>query len=123
MSLGGLKLHVHGALVTALIKSDGREFALQDLPWDAAQKIGLAFLQASKEAEAYAKANQIIADQAILYRSGAPFALTDSPVMQHEAKKEAVTNRELRRSNLALPAGGIPTNESVGVPTVTLAKP
>jgi hypothetical protein len=123
MSLGGLKLRVHGPCVTALIKVDGREFALQDLPWDAAAKIGEAFTTAAKEAEEYAKANNIIQDQAILYRSGAPFALTNNPKMQHEAKKEAVTSRVLRRSNLRMRAGGIPSQESVGRPMVTQSPP
>ncbi len=120
MSLGGLKLRVHGACVTALITSDGREFALQDLPWEAAVKIGQAFLQAGKEAEEYAKANEIIQDQAILFRSGAPFALSDNEKIRDEAKKEAVHNRELRRSNLVL-SGDIASQEHVGRPSVSHA--
>lgn len=123
MALGGLKIRVHGAEVTALFTGDAKEFALQDLPWEAAEKIGLAFLQAAKEAEEYAKANAIIQDQAIMFRSGAPFALTDNPVMQHEAKKEAVTSRVLRRSNLRMRAGGIPSQEHVGRPVVTQSPP
>ena len=124
MGLGGLKMRVDGALVTALFKQDGKEFALQDLPYDACLKIAQAFYQAGKEAEEYAKANEIVLDQAILFRSGAPFAITDNPQIREEAKKEAVHNRELRRSNLALvetPPGGIESRESVGRPVVSHA--
>lgn len=122
MSLGGLKLRVHGPMVTALFTVNGQEFALQDLPWDAAKKISEAFGSAAKEAEEYAKANEIIMDQAILFRSGAPIALTNHPKMREEALKEAVWDRDLRRSNLQL-SGNIESHESVGRPTVTQSPP
>lgn len=115
--IGSCRIAQNGPLVILYINGKAHE-----MTWEAAQIIAQGLYEKAKAAEEYAKAEDIIFDQAIMYRSGAPFALSDNAKIQDEAKKEAVYNRELRRSNLKLaeqPAGGIPSQEQVGVPTVS----
>jgi hypothetical protein len=119
MARGDFKCSQNGSEVSFYIRQGEKEFAMNDLPWEAAQMIGRALLEKGLLAEQHAKANEIIQDQAIMFRSGAPFALSDDPKILEEAKKEAVWNRDLRRSNLRLADAGIPSSEQVGVPTVT----
>lgn len=121
MSIGRCRISQNGPTVILYLGERAVE-----LPWEAAQLIGQGLLEKAKLAEEHAKANEIIIDQAIMYRSGAPFALSSNPRILDEAKKEAVYNRDLRRSNLALvesPPGGIDSRETVGVPTVSHAQP
>jgi hypothetical protein len=90
-----------------------------ELPWEAALALADGIRAKGKLAEEYAKANQIISDQAILMRAGAPFALTNNPDILSEARKTAETDRNLRRY---IPAS-IPSGERFGVPTVILGPP
>ncbi len=85
------------------------------MPPEAARMLGRALLAAAAKAEEYAKANSVILDSAILLRSGAPFGITSNPRILDEARKEAQSNRMLRRY---MP-GGIKSKEQFGSPTVT----
>lgn len=117
--LGSCKIAQSGPMVILYI--DGRA---TELPWEAAKIIANGLMEKALMAEEYAKAEEIIFDQAIMYRSGAPFALSDNPKIKDEAKKEALYNRELRTSNLKLvetAPGGIESRETVGVPAVSHA--
>lgn len=84
------------------------------LPPEAAREIARALLAKAVEAEEYARANQLILDAALLFRAGARFGLTSNPRILTEARKEAQSNRDLRRY---LP-GGIRSQEQIGRPTV-----
>jgi hypothetical protein len=87
---------------------------IADMPYQTALELSRALHVKGKDAEAHAKAEQIIGDQALLIRSGAPFGLTRHPAMLHEAIKEAQSNRALRRY---LPSG-IRSLAIVGSPTI-----
>lgn len=78
-----------------LVIQDGR--AILDLPWNAAQMIARALLIKANEAEALANAEQAIFDQALLYRTGAPFAFSTDKRITDSAVKEAGWNDKLRR--------------------------
>ena len=69
----------------------------------------------AKQAEEFANAESIIADAAILHRSGAPFGLTSNPKMQAEAKKAAQWDTNLRRY---MPTPSMPSKEVFGTPTI-----
>lgn len=97
--------------------------ALMDLTWDAAKQLSRAILIKALLAEEEAKAWDIIADQAILTRTGAPFGLTSNPAMLHEAGKEAAWNRDLRRYIRGKHAGGIESQATVGTPAIIRMNP
>lgn len=78
-----------------LVIADGR--AVLDLPWEGATAVAKALYRQSKKAEELAKAGQIVMDEAILLRSGAPVSLTNQPDIRKEAAKEAAWNSQLRR--------------------------
>jgi hypothetical protein len=115
MSLSRVAVRAEGDRV--LVIKDGR--AVFEMPWQAALDLAQALAAKGKQAEEFAKANTIIADQALLARLGARFGLTSNPVMQHEAMKKAAWDRTLRR---ALP-GGLPSQEVVGVPALRVLPP
>ena len=70
---------------------------VMDLPWDKALDIGRAIQAQARKAEEMAKADVIIADEAILMRAGAPFRLTTREDLRHEAGKVAAWDSSLRR--------------------------
>lgn len=78
-----------------LVIADGR--AVLDLPWEGGLAVAKALYRQSRKAEELAKAGQIVMDEAILLRSGAPVSLTANPDIRAEAKKEAAWNSRLRR--------------------------
>lgn len=96
---------------------DGR--AVLDLPWQAAQGMAKAIMAKAKEAEELASAESIAMDSAILLRAGVPLGLTSHPKILDLARKEAVSNRRLRR---AMP-GGIKSKTQYGRPAVEVKKP
>lgn len=100
-----------------LLVSDGR--AVLNVPWEAALGIGKAMVAAARKAEETAKAAEIIMDQAILTRAGAPIGLSNNPAIQKEAGKEAAWNRDLRRY---MP-GGVKSEEVFGTPTLKKEPP
>jgi hypothetical protein len=79
-----------------------------------ARMLADALYRMSLLAEEHAKAEAIALDTAILYRSGAPFGLSNHPAIVDEAKKEAAWNTELRR---CMP-GGVKSEEAFGTPDV-----
>ena len=90
-----------------------------DLEWQAALDLGRGLTQVAHRAEEYANAEQIIFDQAILTRAGAPFGLTNNPILLAEAGKEAAWNKYLRRY---MPHG-IQSKGIVGTPAICMTKP
>lgn len=92
-----------------------------DLPWQAAQMLAKALLIKANEAEAIAKVERTVMDQAILYRTGAPMAFSTDPRIDDMARQEAVWNSKLRRY-LPRPKfnrpGAIGSKEKFGKPAV-----
>lgn len=89
-----------------------------ELPWEKALELGRALIQQGHRAEEIVKHEQVIEDQALLTRIGAPFGLAVDPRVAREAAREAVNNTKLRRY---LP-GGVKSKEFVGAPAVRLMK-
>jgi hypothetical protein len=85
-----------------------------DLPWRAADVVAKALLSVSRLAEEWDDAERLAIDSAILLRAGVGFGLTDHPRIAGEARKEAVSNRQLRRY---MP-GGVKSREQFGKPSV-----
>lgn len=98
-----------------LLQLAGRQLLF---PRPLARELWRALVAKARQAEEQAKAEEIAADAAILFRAGAPFGLSDDPKIQSEAVKEAAWNRELRR---CMP-GGIKSTELFGAPTI-VSKP
>jgi len=111
-------------ITQATIKRDGSDVLIVmdnrrvlALPWDAALVMAKAITIQARRIEEEVKALEIIADQALLMRSGAPFGLSSHPVIIEEAKKEAVHNPKLRKYITGKRAGGI-GGSIVGAPNV-----
>ena len=85
-----------------------------DMPWQAALELANAIYRQAKLAEELANAEEIVMDQAILMRAGAPFGLSGNADIMEEAGKEAAWNSDLRRY---MP-GGIRSRSVVGTPTI-----
>lgn len=88
---------------------------LLDLPWDQAKRLARAVRVQAAAAEARAKVNQVISDQAVFIRKRIPIALTSDPAVFKEAGNVAAHDRDLRRYC----PGGIPSGVKFGVPSVT----
>lgn len=78
-----------------VILLDGQRAA--DLPWEAALELAKGITVQARRIEEEIKAEQIVLDQALLIRTGAPIGLSSNPAILNEAGKEAVYNSELRR--------------------------
>lgn len=74
-------------------------------------------------AKEYEIPEQIIEDQAILMRKGAPIGLSDNPDIQKEARKEASWSRKLRRFIPFAKFGAIQSRERFGIPTIIKKPP
>lgn len=85
-----------------------------ELSPDAAKQIARAMQHQAAIADEYANAERIALDSALLLRVGAPLTLSNNPVIQDLAAKEAAWNSELRRY---IP-GGVKAESMVGTPTV-----
>lgn len=70
--------------------------------------------RALRRAEEIEEAERLIKEGAICARAGLPFTLSNHPRILDEVRKEAATNRDLRRY---MP-GGVKAKELVGVPSV-----
>lgn len=111
-----INLKQDGARVLLIV--DGALIA--SLPWEAALEVSKALRSVGKLAEEYAKAGEIILDQAIMTRAGWPFmGLTANPKILNEAAKEAAWNSDLRRY---LP-GGVKSQEHLYPPGVVRTRP
>jgi hypothetical protein len=100
-----------------LLLLDGK--LITGMPWWAAQKVWKAIRAKANEAEQHANPIRLITDQAYMYRTGAPFALTDDKDFQEEAFKEAQYNRDLRRYIPIPKADPDRGAESFGRPKIT----
>lgn len=102
---------------------------VMDMPWQKADEFAAALTRMARRGEEYCKANQIIADNALLQRSGASFGLSDRADINSETVKEALHNRALRRllpwreKNVAQGIESIRTRGAVGAPALTKHKP
>ena len=96
-----------------------------DMPWEKADEFAHALTQMARRAEEYCKANQIIADNALLQRSGAPIGLSDDPLIKSETIKTALYDRTLRKlmpwrnRKVAAGLGNIQERGVVGAPALT----
>lgn len=91
------------------------------MPWEKAEEIARALIRKAREAEEYCKANQIIADNALMQRAGVNIGLSSHPLIKAETVKESLYNRTLRRALSGKKAAGIPSIQSrgvVGAPTI-----
>lgn len=93
------------------VAPDGRAIVL---PWEAAERLAQAMAHCAKVAEAEAKRDGIIAQQAVMLRTGAPFGLTNDAQVMAEAASMAQYDPALRRY---LP-GGIKSSVAFGTPAV-----
>lgn len=105
-----VRIRQEGAEVQVIIEGK----AVITAPWNAALDIAHEMIAAARRAEEHAKANQIIFDNAMLFRSGAPFGLSNNKNIVTESLKEAAHNYTLRRHM----AGGIKSTAIVGTPEV-----
>lgn len=102
-----------GALV--IVELDGEAFALTA---ESARALGKAILASAARADEIANVDRVVKDQALLIRAGVPISLTKNPRIVAEAKKEAETDRDLRRY---LPH--VPSSLSIGSPTIVQHAP
>ena len=105
-----IRIRTEGAEV--ILIADGK--AVLAAPWNAALDIAHELVAAARRAEEYAKAENIIFDNALLIRSGAPFGLSNNRDIVAESIKEAAHNTTLRRHML----GGIKSTAILGTPEV-----
>jgi len=111
-----INLKQDGARVLLIV--DGALIA--SLPWEASLEVSRALRSVGKLAEEYAKAGEIVLDQAIMTRAGWPFmGLSGNPKILEEAAKEAAWNSDLRRY---LP-GGVKSEAHLYPPGVFRAQP
>lgn len=85
-----------------------------DMHWRGLDELANQIKAMARQCEAEEKAEELIADTAILYRSGAPFGLSAHPDIRHEAMKGAHWGSDLRRY---LPFS-VPSAEAFGTPTL-----
>ena len=102
---------------------------VMDMTWQKADELAAALTRMARRGEEYEKANQIIADNALLQRSGANFGLSDRPDINGETIKEALYNKTLRRlmpwrqKNVSHGIEAIRSRGVVGSPALTKQKP
>ena len=84
------------------------------IPWQMAKALAKAIVIQAGKVEEMADLKRVISDQAFMFRSGAPFGLSNNLDILKEAAHEAQYNDELRKQ---LP-GGVKSTALVGTPTV-----
>lgn len=89
---GTVRIRHEGAMV--LMDINGRSMAI---PWEAALEMAKHLRNNAKRAEEYAKADQVIMDNAILHRAGSFIGLSHNRDIIKETVKEAAWNSDLRR--------------------------
>lgn len=98
--------------LNVLVIQDGK--AVLNIPWSVALALADDIKQKARQAEEIAKAESIILDNAILFRSGMPLGLSDNPDIISETVKAAQHNPLLRRHM----TGGIKSQSIVGAPVL-----
>lgn len=91
-----------------------------DIPWQAALKVSKALRSVAKLAEEWDNAERLIADQALMIRTGAPFGLTNNRKITEAAYTEAQWG-DLRRHVPAAPT--IRSREEFGTPRIIAKEP
>lgn len=100
--------------VIAVIDGKRTEF-----PWGLADVFSRSLAINARKAEEYCKANQIIADNALMQRAGFPVGLSDDPLIKSESIKSALYDRNLRKYlPRAEGIGDIQSRGVVGTPTL-----
>ena len=94
-----------------LKSSNGTEMKI---PWQVVETLCKVMVSKSKQMEEMANLDRILADQAMMFRSGAPFGLSNRRDILKEAAHIAQYDDKLRRY---MP-GGIKSTAIVGTPTV-----
>lgn len=84
------------------------------IPWQGCDEIAKSFVMAARTGEQYAKAAEIAQADALLIRTGAPFALSNDPKIREEAYKEA----QWGNARKGMPLLGVPSPKAVGTPSV-----
>ncbi len=94
-----------------------------EFPWELADIVSRSLTINARKAEEYCKANQIIADNALMQRAGFPIGLSDRPIIKAETIKEALWGRTRKLlpwwSKRAIGLGAIQSRGVVGAPTLT----
>jgi len=78
-----------------VVEIDGRKVA--DVPWNIALELGRGITMQARRVEEVVKAEEIIADQALLIRTGIPIGLSSNPDIVKASGNEAVHNPTLRK--------------------------
>lgn len=107
--MGSISVRAEGTEVLMIDNGSGKT-GLR-VHWSIAEMLAKALIAKAREAEEVEKADSVILDAAILFRSGAPFSLSRNPDIMHEAVKEAQHNTILRRH-----MQGIKSAEMFGAP-------
>ncbi|HET8932233.1 MAG TPA: hypothetical protein VFN67_02280, partial [Polyangiales bacterium] len=99
-----------------ILKQVGEQFVLQfGMRWQDALEFARMVIGAARAAEEYANANQQIAQEALLIRTGAPFSLVTDSKMREAARTEA----QYGAARKQMPLLGVPSSRAVGSPTIT----
>ena len=100
---------------------DGKRVVLQSskgitmkVPWQVVETLCKAMIAKSKQIEEMANLDRLLADQAMMFRSGAPFGLSNRRDILKEAAHIAQHDDKLRKY---MP-GGVKSTALVGTPTV-----
>ncbi len=112
--MASVRVRQEGTKVLMVI--DGRA---SEMPPEAARLLARALIEKAAAAEELARVDSVILDSALLLRIGVPIGLTKHPKILEEARKEAVTNRDLRR----YAPGGVRSSEQFGAPRITQTPP
>ena len=127
MTKGAVRIRQEGTEVLVIDVDSGR--SLLHVPYNAALLIAQELHRVAKLAEEIAKHEEVVYDQAILYRSQAlppNIGLTANPVLRTMAVEQALYDKDLRRY-ISRPSGpsipGIVSREAVGTPSVLKGQP
>lgn len=99
---------------------EGERARAIDMPWEVAEKLGRILISAARKAEEFEKANQIITADALLIRTGAPFALSSNSKIREESFKQAQWDSKIRKG---MPLLGVPSKKQLGPPSILKSKP
>lgn len=114
MSMQAVQIRQEGSRV--LVIKGGR--AVLDLPYQAALDLAKALHGKARQADEWANAQAVIADQAIVTRLGLRFGLTSNPMLLKEAVHAAAWSRDLRRYIPSSKALGIASQTVIGAPSL-----
>lgn len=111
--IGEVKVGLDGSKVVIYTKD-----AVIKIPWQVSTVLAKAIHAKGKQAEEMANLPRLLSDQALMFRTGAPFGLSNNPDILKEAAHKAQFDRELRK----LP-GGVKSTALVGTPRIIKHRP